>query len=82
MSISYTSAYLELTDPGITHTVQSLFGLVDRVSGAVTGAQTGDTYLLFSGRMSDGSSTGAVASNVVNQSLNVHDKRLKFNFTI
>jgi hypothetical protein len=69
MSISYTSAYLELTNPSAIHTVSSLFELVGRVSGTVKDAAPGDTYLLFSGVMSDGvTSSGKVVAEIVSQS--------------
>lgn len=75
MSISYASALTELSSTAVSHTVSSLFDLVDRVSGAVQNSASSDTYLLFSGLMPDGTTTaGNVAAEVVNNSTGgVHD---------
>jgi len=74
MSISFLSAKLELTDSSIKHTVSSLFELVARTSGAVSNANPGDTYILFTGNMPDGTSTGVIADAVVTSAPSgVHD---------
>ena len=71
MSITYTAAWLELTDSATTHTVDSLFKLVSRVSGEVQKASPGSTYLLFSGTMPDGVTRALdVVGEIINHSSN------------
>jgi hypothetical protein len=45
---------LELTNPSIIHSVSSLFELVGKTSGSVSGTTSNSIYLLFSGKMPDG----------------------------
>lgn len=54
MSLSYTSAMKELLDTGDYSTVASLWELCGSFSGAVRSAQFDDTYLLFSGKLQNG----------------------------
>jgi|SoiMethySBSTD1v2_1073268.scaffolds.fasta_scaffold1656118_2 hypothetical protein len=62
MSLTYEQAVEALTGRNLT--VESLFALVESVSGAVPEATKDTTYLLNSGPMPDGSETSAVIREI------------------
>lgn len=71
MSLTYTQALLELMafdGKDVKITVDDIFKIVEKTSGTVEKTAAGDTFLLYSGNLADGSRAasvaGAIASNV------------------
>ncbi|MFG6460092.1 calcium-binding protein [Roseateles sp. DXS20W] len=75
MSIGFQEARFQLADliRSGTASVEDLFKLVERTSGAVDGARSGDIYLLQSGTLVDGNHASTASREIVNQSLNIRD---------
>ncbi len=76
MSLTYTQALLELMafdGKDVKVTVGDIFKIVEKTSGTVEKSAIGDTFLLYSGNLADGSRAASVAGAIADNFPGHHD---------